>query len=259
MMSVLIVPAAFAIILLIAFGLNWWVSNSKSYRAWALKEAQRERAERASRPGPPWADDPIAKSIEWTGTAAWGSDPSPNPKGAVVRIRSVSASRIEFQPGSARKWHATMLFLSAVGAILVYVATSSFTRALLAPLICMSLSVVVWLVRLVTGETLVFDKQLGMYWLGKSQPAPVVGAVSSGRLGRISDIYALQLVSTRRYVGDPRMGAGSETKEFPTYELNLVLQDGTRLSTVCLDDYGSIDHDAKILAAFLQRPLWKPR
>jgi hypothetical protein len=36
-------------------------------------------------------------------------------------------------------------------------------------------------------------------------------------------------------------------------------KDGTRLSTVCRDDYGGLDHDAKILAAFLQRPLWTPR
>jgi hypothetical protein len=54
------------------------------------------------------------------------------------------------------------------------------------------------------------------------------------------------------------MGVDSTNKEFPTHELNLVLKDGTRLSMVCLDDYGSVDHDAKILAAFLQRPLWKP-
>jgi hypothetical protein len=31
------------------------------------------------------------------------------------------------------------------------------------------------------------------------------------------------------------------------------------MSTVCLDDYDGLDHDAQVLAAFLQRPLWKPR
>ena len=257
--SVMFVLSIFAIILLFFFGFDWWASRSKSYRAWEMKEAQRAIDELKRRPKPPWSDDPIAKSIEWTGTAAFGSDPSPNPKGAMIRIRSVSANRIEFQPGSAWPWHAWMLFFSAVGYVLALISTGSFTTALLAPLIGMSLSVMAWLFRLVTWETLVFDKRLGMYWLGKSQPpAQVIGAASTERLGRISDIYALQLISTRRYVGDPRMGADSTNKEFPTHELVLVLQDGTRLSIVVLDDYGSIDHDAKILAAFLQRPLWKP-
>jgi hypothetical protein len=224
-----------------------------------MKHVQRTIEELESRPKPPWADDPIAKSIEWTGTSAFGADPSPNPKGAVVRIGSVSANKIEFQPPSARRWHTAMVFMSVVGYAFAFIATGSFTTALLAPLICMSLSVMAWLYRLFIDDSLIFDKQLGKYWRGKSSPPPGTGAVSSEKVGRISDIYALQLIGTRRFVGDPRMGADSQHKEFPTYELNLVLKDGTRLSMVCIDDYGSVDHDAKILAAFLQRPLWNPR
>jgi hypothetical protein len=247
-----------AIIFLSFFGLSW-LTSTKSYRAWAMRDAQRAEEERESRPKPPWADDPIAKSIEWTGTAAWGADPSPNPKGAMVRIGSVTSSRIEFQPTSARAVYGRAVFYGAAGFVLILSATGSFLTALLAPIICFGFGALIWLARLLTCESLVFDKHLGMYWRGKSPPNPAPGARSSEQHGRISDIYALQLISTRRFVGDPRMGAGSDHKEFPTHELNLVLKDGTRLSTVCLDDYASLDHDAKILAAFLQRPLWYPR
>jgi hypothetical protein len=260
-LGLIVVPAFFALIFLAFFGLTWWTSHSKSYRAWELRELQRWIEEQERRPKPPWAEDPISNKIEWTGTAAWGADPSAsaNPKGAVVRIRSVSAGRIEFQPGSTRKFHAAMLFASAVSGILAYSKPGSFTHPLVFPLIFMSLSVMVWLFRQFTWEALVFDKQLGMYWLGKGDPpALVTGTASSHRLGRISDIHALQLITTRRFVGDPRMGAGSTSKEFPTHELVLVLRDATRHSIVVLDDYGGLDHDAKILAAFLQRPLWKP-
>lgn len=257
-MEAVFVLAVIAVIFLAPFGLNWWTSNSKSYRAWELKEAQRAIDELKSRPKPPWADDPIAKSIEWTGTAAFGADPSPNPKGAMVRIGSVSTTRIEFHPPSTRRWHTAMVFMGVVSYALAFISTGSFTTALLAPFICLCLSVLASLYRRFVADWLVFDKQLGKYWRGKTSPAPATCAVSSEKVGRISDIYALQLIGTRRYVGDPRMGADSECKEFPTYELNLVLKDRTRLSMVCIDDYGSIDHDARILADFLQRPLWKP-
>jgi hypothetical protein len=258
-LQVIFVPAAIALLFLIFFGLSWWTSHSKSYRAWEMKQAQREAAELESRPKPPWADDPIAKSIEWTGTSAFGSDPNPNPKGATVRIRSVSANRIEFGPTSAWAWHAWMLFFGAAGYLLAFISTGSFTTALLAPLLCGISSGMVWLARRSTGESLTFDKQLGLYWRGKGPSAPNAGETSSEPLGRISDIYALQLIGTRRFVGNPRMGADSRHREYLTYELNLVLKDGKRLSTVCIDDYDGLNHDANILAAFLRRPLWKPR
>src|SRR6185436_11039445 len=56
-----------------------------------VREAQ---ALEASRPMPSWADDPIANSLEWTGTSAWKE----NPKGGAVRIHSFTDTRIEFQP-----------------------------------------------------------------------------------------------------------------------------------------------------------------
>ena len=254
-----IVPGIIVFLFLAVLGLTWWTSHSKSYREWELRDLERWTKEQESRPKPSWADDPIAQRIEWTGTAAWGADLTANPKGAVVRIRSVRPERIEFHPGSARAWHKAMLFLSAVAGVLIFSETGSIPKALLAPLFFGGLSVLVWLVRLSTWEALVFDKRLGIYWRGKDEPsAPAAAVASSHRLGRISDIYALQLISTRRYVGNPRMGADSERKEFPTHELALVLRDATRVSIVMNDDYGGIERDAKTLARFLQRPLWKP-
>jgi hypothetical protein len=246
-------------VLLISFGLMWWTTKTKFYRDWEKKQLQREIEERKSLPKPPWANDPIAKSIEWTGTAAFGAEPSANPKGAVVRLGAVSINRIEFRPPSTRRWHIAMLFMSIVSYILAFIGTGSFTTALLAPVICLMLSVLAEFYTRSIADRLHFDKHLGMYWRGKTVPAPLTSTASTEKAGRISDVYALQLVSTRRYVGNPRVGVdGSSYKEFPTHELNLVLKDATRLSIVCDDDYGRIDRGAKVLADFLQKPLWKP-
>ncbi|MRR16802.1 MAG: hypothetical protein EG826_10145 [Deltaproteobacteria bacterium] len=248
-----------AAVLLISFGLIWLATKTTFYRDWEKKQRQREIEERKSRPKPSWADDPIAESIEWTGTAAFGAEPSANPKGAVVRLGAVGANRIGFSPPSTRRWHTAMLFMGVVGYILAFIGTGSFTTALLAPFICLMLSILAEFYTRSIADRLSFDRQLGIYWRGKTVPAPLTGAASTEKAGRISDVYALQLVSTRRYVGNPRVGAdGSGYKEFPTHELNLVLKDATRLSIVCDDDYGRIDRGARVLADFLQKPLWKP-
>ena len=253
------VGLVFAGLFAVALAVLWLVPKTKFHRDWEKREREREIKERKSRPKPPWADDPIATSIEWTGTAAFGSDGVANPKGAVVRLGTVSASRLEFHPPSPRTWHVVMLFIGVVTSIILFLNTGSLTTALLVPFICLMLSVLAEVYTRSIADRLTFDKQLGAYWRGKTVPSPLTGTESTERVGRISDVYALQLVSTRRYVGHPQMGVdGSGYKEFPTHELNLVLKDATRLSLVCDGDYGRLDRGAKVLAAFLQKPLWKP-
>jgi hypothetical protein len=250
-----IVLAMAVVFLLIMAVSHWWSSRRHPYSAREMRSVEEAIREKASRPKPAWADDPIARSIEWTGTNAFGADPSPNPKGAMVRITSASASRIAFQESSARAWYGWMTFFGVVGFVLVVISTGSFVKALLAPLVCAGLSVLVWWAR---RDSLRFDKGLGMYWRGNTPPTAAAGTTSSHQVGRISDIYALQLIGTRRFIGDPRMGAGSDHKEFLKYELNRVLKYGTRLSMVCCDDYDGLTRDARVLATFLQRPLWTP-
>jgi hypothetical protein len=247
------------IVFVIPGAVIWLSTKTKFYREWEKKQIKREIAERKSRQKRSWADDPIAKSIEWTGTGDFGADGRANPKGAVVRLGTVSANRIEFRPPSTRRWHVAMIFMSVVSYILGLVSTRSFTTALAGPFICLMLSVVAELYTGSVADWLYFDKQLGMYWRGKTVPAPVTSAASSEKIGRLSDIYALQLISTYRYVGNPQVGVcGSGYRQFPTHELNLVLKNATRLSIVCDDNYGRIDKGAKVLADFMRKPLWKP-
>lgn len=249
----------FAGMFVVVLTLLWLLPKTKFHRDWEKKELQREIEERQNRPKPPWADDPIAESIEWTGTAAFGEDGLANPKGAVVRLAKVSANRVEFHPPSTRRWHFAMLFIGVLAYILALIMPGAFPNAVVLPLICLMLSIVAEVYTRSIADWLYFDKALGRYWRGKTVPAPLTSTASSEKAGRISDVYALQLISTRRYRGNPQVGVdGSGYKEYPTHELNLVLKDATRLSIVCDDDYGRIERGAKTLADFLQKPLWKP-
>ncbi len=122
------------------------------------------------------------------------------------------------------------------------------------------MSFVVWLLTtFFKDDPLIFDKHCGIFWEGKEQPGPTTGTGTARRHGRIADIYALQLISNYRWVGNPAMGASSDYRQYNTYELNLVMPDGARVSIVRRDDYDGLKKDAEVLATFLGRPLWERR
>ncbi len=98
------------------------------------------------------------------------------------------------------------------------------------------------------GKPVVFDKSIGLYWKGKRPANPA--HAKPGKWTRLSNIIGIQLLS--EYV------SGSESS-YHSYELNLVLEDGSRLNVV---DHGKSDalaKDAQKLAHFLNVPVWDKR
>lgn len=97
------------------------------------------------------------------------------------------------------------------------------------------------------AKPVIFDKTKGMYWKGWKPPQRYLSKMENKNSSRISDIHALQLIS--EFVR-------SDKSSYFSYELNLVLRDGTRLNVV---DHGKADklrEDAKLLADFLGVPVW---
>jgi hypothetical protein len=92
-------------------------------------------------------------------------------------------------------------------------------------------------------EPIVFDRTRGLFWKGRAAPRPDVGGCV-----HLKSVHALQVIS--EYHG----GKGSYT----SYELNLVLVDGTRVNVVDHGDLARIRKDGASLAEFLGVPLWDP-
>lgn len=93
-----------------------------------------------------------------------------------------------------------------------------------------------------------FDQQTGFYWKGRTDPRNVFDVTELKNAARLSEVYAVQLLS--KYV------TGDKGRGYYSYELNLVLNNGERLNVV---DYGNkkgIRTDAEKLAQFLDKPLW---
>lgn len=91
---------------------------------------------------------------------------------------------------------------------------------------------------------IVFDKQIGYFWRGRTEI--FVGEVAKHYV-KLEKIRALQLLS--KYCKD---SDGS----YYSYELNLVLDNGDRINVVDHGHSENLREDAGILAKFLGVPVW---
>ncbi len=97
---------------------------------------------------------------------------------------------------------------------------------------------------------IVFDRRRGFFWKGRKNPDHVFDKGTLKHFAKLEKVYALQIIS--EYVS---RGRGNHS--YTSYELNLVLEDGKRITVI---DHGNKDRlrkDADTLAAFLDKPVWK--
>ncbi len=93
---------------------------------------------------------------------------------------------------------------------------------------------------------IVFDKQEGLFWMGRKPQAELGTSESTDKFVRLELIHALQIVA--EYI--------SGKNSFYSYELNLVLKNGNRINLIDHGRRKKLIEDAEILAEFLGIPLW---
>ena len=93
---------------------------------------------------------------------------------------------------------------------------------------------------------IVFDRRRGYFWKGRKHPDEVRDKRELKHFAELDDVKCIQvineLVSRQRW-------------SFRSYELNLVLKDGSRLNVVDHGNETSLRSDAASLAEFLGLPL----
>lgn len=112
---------------------------------------------------------------------------------------------------------------------------------------------------------LVFDRALGAYWRGRRMPcgwwsvwaSRVFLAIEQSQasetlassFGQLTAIHAVQVI--------PKMSqAAGRVRSQPSYEMNLIMADGSRLGVLAHQDLQSMKTDAAQLGVFLGRPVW---
>ncbi len=99
----------------------------------------------------------------------------------------------------------------------------------------------------------VFDKRVGYLWKGRKKPASdAVEKHSPKKIALIDEVHAIQLLYELVKTRSQTTG----TKYVDTYEMNIVIGDGSRVSVVRYGDKESLLKDAEKLSIFLGKPIW---
>ncbi|MET1257567.1 hypothetical protein [Aliikangiella maris] len=161
-----------------------------------------------------------------------------------------------------------IIIKKSVGAIifyLVFAIPGALAVVILAPYLFISGEIVPGIFAIVWGaifggagflmllgdKNMTFDKAKGVYFRG--QPRNEMITEDKSVQGSLKDIYAIQLISER--IRSTSSQGGSST--YTSYELNLVLRDGSRVNVMDHGKEVAIDDAAKALAKFLNVPVWK--
>ena len=100
------------------------------------------------------------------------------------------------------------------------------------------------------GKPRIFDKRAGYYWKGwgKSKLVNRGAMKASPNAVPLEDIHALQIVCEY---------CSSDDSSYYSYELNLVLQDASRVNVTDHGNHSRLRSDAELIAEFLDVPVWE--
>ena len=99
----------------------------------------------------------------------------------------------------------------------------------------------------------VFDKREGYLWKGRKKPENDSGEKHSAKkIALIEEVHAIQLLHD--FVKKKTRSPGP--RYVSTYEMNIVIADGSRVTVVRHCDKESMLKDAEKLSIFLGKPIW---
>lgn len=188
--------------------------------------------------------DPLASKIEWTPLVSGGSSFQTH------RLTRTTQGRVEFAATLGAKLFAS-LFL-AVGLFLLALLLSGVGPQENLPtwilfFIGVVFSVVGGFTFYIFTKPIVFDQMRGYFWKGRKTPERGFYGESIKDCVALHRIHAIQLLKER---------CSSSKNTYYSYELNLVLDDGQRLSVVDHGNAEKLIQDAELLAEFLSVPVW---
>ena len=193
--------------------------------------------------------DPLAGRTAWTPAKPGGTSFRTH------KLVMTRPDRWEFRPGLLGRLVPLGAAIGGVAALAVGVAMWE-TFDVFVKIFCLGLGAIglgAGLVMFLQFRCpIVFDSITGYYWKGTRSPETALPADAEGKWVKLDQIHALQIVSEVI----TRTDQYSRTHTYTSYELNLVLQDATRLNVVDHTNYAGLRPDAETLAEFLKVPLW---
>ena len=186
-------------------------------------------------------DDDVALRTQWDpakqGGASFGTH----------RLARIDSNRIELKASGGALLFSGVFLLVGLG-IVVGFTVGTGVRGNVLPIVVGAIFAAAGGGLLYTGSApIVFDKRKRAYWKGRKSPYDVRHASELKEHAELDRIHALQIVS--EYIH-------GDKSSYYSYELNLVLDDGSRLNVVDHGNVARLREDARVLSEFLEKPVW---
>jgi hypothetical protein len=184
--------------------------------------------------------DPVATSTQWTPLASGGANFRTH------KLYQASVTRWEFRAGIG-----ALLFcgvFAVIGMVVLIIGAFKVNEGewmlVLFGAIFATAGILMWYFM---TAPVVFDKDRGYYCKGRKKPERQIDPSLLKNYAPLREIHALQILS--EYVK-------GDKSSYYSYELNLILKDGTRRNVVDHGSLQAIREDAAMLADFMGVPLW---
>jgi len=198
---------------------------------------------------PPQQDgDPIKARTEWTPAKGGGAN------FCTHKLVQIDSNRVEFRPSAGAIVFYLIFLLVGLGIGLgatasnILKGTLAFNQNTILPVVFGAIFAAAGGAMLYYGTApIVFDKRHGYFWKGRKNPDEVADKRSLKHFAMLNDIHALQLVAER---------CTGKNSSYYSYELNLVLNDASRINVIDHGNLKRIQEDTATLATFLDQPVW---
>ncbi len=195
--------------------------------------------------------DPLAQRTEWTPARGGGVN------FCTHRVILINPERMEFRPSAVIKCLYLIFILFGLSMI-IFIPLSIFLRGdpgfikdsiinILAGMVFTGIGGIIFYFE---ASPIVFDRRSCHFWKGWGNPDKMLNPETLKHFTRLGRIHALQLIS--EYCTCRR----KSKKPYYSYELNLVLEDGSRINVVDHGDVEKLREDARTLSEFLGKPVW---
>lgn len=193
-------------------------------------------------------DDPLAQSTEWSPLRSGGSNFQTH------RLKKVHAQRMEFRCSPGMWLFGGVFLLIGIGtligagfAFLHRGANTEQAMLFFLPLFGLVFGGVGFYTLRSAMVPRVFDLSHGYYCRDRRKPEHSFDVSAIKDHIRLEQIHALQLISEH---------VTTSKSSYRSYELNLVLRDGSRIHVIDHGGRQALVRDAKTLSTFLDKPLW---
>ncbi|MDU9048985.1 MAG: hypothetical protein Q3M30_09040 [Candidatus Electrothrix sp. Rat3] len=184
-------------------------------------------------------NDPLAEKTEWMPLQRGGANFQTH------KLVTVQRDRMEFRASSGMILFSILFVLVGVGvSIGIFLSQEQAFPLILLGLVFMGAGGVMFYF---STSPVVLDKRKGFFWKGRKVPYESGNWREREDCARLGEVYALQLIAEL---------VSGDKQNYYTYEINLVLKDGSRINVVDHGKKSKIQEDAKALAEFLGKPLW---